>query len=297
MAEAKPTLDALRAEIDEIDDELHRLLMKRAEVALSIGAVKNSHGPEAGVMRPSREARLLRRLAAKEDGPLPKAVIIRLWREVIGAVLRLQGPFSVAVHAPEGAAAGYWDLARDHFGSLTLATAHDSPQQVLHAVTAGRAAVGILPLPDGGDPQPWWPMMLAKDPKHPRVVARLPFGAGDTVRGAPIEALVVAQSPLEETGRDRSLLVVEATEEMSRSALVADSREAKLAASVIQSWQPPSEAAVWLHLVDVEGFVPLGDKRLAQLSRRMGKGLQQIWHIGGYAVPLGAAELGPGRKG
>jgi chorismate mutase / prephenate dehydratase len=140
-------------------------------------------------------------------------------------------------------------------------------------------------------------MMLAKDPKHPRVVARLPFGAGDTVRGAPIEALVVAQSPLEETGRDRSLLVVEATEEMSRSALVADSREAKLAATVIQSWQPPSEAAVWLHLVDVEGFVPLGDKRLAQLSRRMGKGLQQIWHIGGYAVPLSTAELGPGRKG
>jgi chorismate mutase / prephenate dehydratase len=296
MAEAKPTLDALRAEIDEIDDELHRLLMKRAQVALSIGAAKNSHGPEAGFMRPSREARLLRRLAAKEDGPFPKAVIIRLWREVIGAVLRLQGPFSVAVHAPDGAA-GYWDLARDHFGSLTPATAHDSPQQVLHAVTAGRAVVGILPLPDGGDPQPWWPMMLAKDPKHPRVVARLPFGSGETVRGAPIEAFVVAQSPLEETGRDRSLLVIEATEEMSRSALLADSREAKLTANVIQSWQPPSEAAVWLHLVDVEGFVPLGDKRLAQLSRRIGKGLQQIWHIGGYAVPLSAAELGPSRKG
>jgi hypothetical protein len=29
----------------------------------------------------------------------------------------------------------------------------------------------------------------------------------------------------------------------------------------------------------------------------MGKGLQQIWHIGGYAVPLSQAELGPTRKG
>jgi len=59
MAEAKPTLDALRAEIDEIDDELHRLLMKRAKVALSIGAVKNSHGPEAGCAgsRPRRMGR------------------------------------------------------------------------------------------------------------------------------------------------------------------------------------------------------------------------------------------------
>ena len=160
MAEAEPSLDSLRAQIDAIDDQLYRLIMQRAEVALSIGAVKNAHGAETGPMRPGREARLIRRLAAKEEGPFPKAVIVRLWREIIGAVLRLQGPFSVAVYAPEGAA-GYWDLARDQFGSLTPATAHDSPQQVLNAVTAGRASVGVLPLPDGGDPQPWWPMMLA----------------------------------------------------------------------------------------------------------------------------------------
>ena len=81
----------------------------------------------------------------------------------------------------------------DRLGSLTPATAHDSPQQVLHAVTAGRAVVGILPLPDGGDPQPWWPMMLAKDPKHPRVVVRrLGSGASGERRlgaGADGEAL------------------------------------------------------------------------------------------------------------
>jgi chorismate mutase/prephenate dehydratase len=227
---------------------------------------------------------------------LPRSVIVRLWREIIGAGLRLQGPFSVAVYAPEGGG-GYWDLARDHFGSLTPATAHDSPQQVLNAVTAGRASVGVLPLPDGGDPQPWWPMMLARDPKHPRIVARLPFGTGETVRGAPVEGLAVAQCPLEETGRDRSLLIVEATEEMSRSALVAESREAGLTANVIQSWQPPSESAVWLHLIDVEGFLAPDDQRLASFGQRLGKALQQLWPVGGYPVPLAAAELGPARKG
>ena len=193
MAEAEPTLDALRAEIDAIDDQLHGLIMQRAQVALSIGALKNSHGPEAGFMRPSREARLLRRL--ERQGGWPPAQGGR--RSASGA---RSSPACCAcrdlsrwrVYAPEGAN-GYWDLARDHFGSLTPATAHDSPQQVLNAVTAGRASVGILPLPDGADPQPWWPMMLAKDPKHPRIVARLPFGSGDTVRGAPIEALAVAQ--------------------------------------------------------------------------------------------------------
>ena len=38
-------------------------------------------------------------------------------------------------------------------------------------------------------------MLLAKDPKRPRIVARLPFGSGETVRGAPIEALAVAAMP------------------------------------------------------------------------------------------------------
>ena len=55
-------------------------------------------------MRPSREARLLAPSDRQaQDGPLPKAVVVRLWREIIAGVLRLQGPFSLAVYAPEGA--------------------------------------------------------------------------------------------------------------------------------------------------------------------------------------------------
>jgi chorismate mutase/prephenate dehydratase len=291
MADAEPTLDALRAEIDSIDEQLHRLVIRRGEVTLQIGAVKNAHAPNGALIRPGREAVVLRRLAARHDGAFPKTVIVRLWRELIGAVLRLQGPFSTAVYAPEGAP-GYWDLARDHFGTLTPATAHDSPQQVLTAVLSGRATVGVLPLPGDGDEQPWWPMLLSKDNAHPRVVARLPFGAGDTIRGGPLEALAVAQCPTEETGRDRSLLVVEATAEMSRSTLAAEGQAAGLEMGVIQSWRPPNEAATWLHLVEVDGFVAGDDPRRAQFAARIDKALRQIWPIGGYAVPLSAAELG-----
>jgi chorismate mutase/prephenate dehydratase len=295
MADAEPTLDALRAEIDSIDDELHRLIMRRGEVTLQIGVVKNAQAPNGALIRPGREAIVLRRLAARHGGAFPAAVIVRLWRELIGAVLRLQGPFSTAVYAPEGAP-GYWDLARDHFGSLTSATAHDSLQQVLTAVLSGRATVGVLPLPGDGDEQPWWPMLLSNDNTHPRIVARLPFGAGDTIRGNPLEAFAVAQCPAEETGRDRSLLVVEAVAQMSRSTLAAEGQAAGLEMGVIQSWRPPNQAATWLHLVEVDGFVAVDDPRQAQFAARLDKALRQIWPIGGYAVPLSAAELGL-RKG
>jgi len=296
MADAEPTLEALRAEIDAIDEDLQRQIMRRADVALRIGRAKQANGGEAALMRPGREAQVLRQLIARHEGAFPKTVMVRLWRELMGAVLRMQGAFSIAVYAPEGAA-GYWDLARDHFGSLTPASAHDSAQQVLGALATGAASVGVLPLPESNDTQPWWPMLLGQDAKRPRVVARLPFGSGETVRGAPLEALAVAPSPVEATGRDRTLLVIEAAAPMSRSALVGKIEAAGFETAVIQSWHPVGVPPVWLHLVDVEGFVTEDDAKLARLATRIGKGLRQIWPVGGYAVPFSSAELGLAQKG
>ena len=52
MADAEPTLDALRAEIDAIDDQLHRLIMQRAEVALRIGAAQERQRARGGLHAP-----------------------------------------------------------------------------------------------------------------------------------------------------------------------------------------------------------------------------------------------------
>jgi chorismate mutase/prephenate dehydratase len=295
MADAESTLAQLRGEIDSIDDQLLALLMRRAEVAIAVGQAKNAHAPKALTIRPGREAQVLRRLVATAGGHLPKPVVVRLWRELMAMMLRLEGAFSVAVYAPPGQP-GYWDLARDHFGSLTSATAYDSAPQVVNAVGAGRASVGVLPLPDAGDPQPWWPMMLGQDAMQPRVIARLPFGAGDTVRGAPLEAFALAPCNPEPTGQDRSLLVVEATAEISRSSLLAEGRTAGLEAGTIQSWQPPGETQRWLHLLDIEGFLAAEDPRLAGFAGRLDKALGRIWPVGAYALPLTASELGISKK-
>jgi chorismate mutase-like protein len=295
MADAEPTLEALRAEIDAIDEDLHRQIMRRAEVALRIRAAKSANGSEAVFMRPGREAQVLRRLVERHQGQFPRAVIVRLWREIMTAVLRMQGPFSLAVYAPERAA-GYWDLARDHFGSLTPASAHDSPQQVLTALAAGRASVGVLPLPDADDPQPWWPNLLSHDAKRPRVIARLPFGSGETVRGAPLEALAVAPLSVEPTGRDRTLLIVEAGGPMSRSELSSRVKAAGFETAVIQSWKPASDQPLWLHLLDVEGFLTPDDAKLTRLAERIGESVRQVWPVGGYAVPFAAGDLNPGGK-
>jgi len=130
MSRNEDALNDLRRQIDEIDDGIHDLLMRRTEVAQRIGALKAG---DATFLRPGREAMVLRRLLARHRGALPKALIVRIWREIFAAVTALQGSFAVAVYAPEGSF-GYRNLARDQYGWRTPITAYRSAAQVLEAV-------------------------------------------------------------------------------------------------------------------------------------------------------------------
>jgi chorismate mutase-like protein len=292
MPAADSAIDDLRRQIDEIDTTLHDLLIRRARVVAEIGAIKgNGEGARNGYFRPGREAVIIRRLVERHHGSLPRATVVRMWREMLSATLRLQGPFAAAVYAPEESS-GYWDLARDHFGSLTPATAYEKAGQVLRAVIDGLSTVGILPVPQEGDREPWWPFLVSRDDSQPRVIARLPFGAPGNVRGDNVGALVIGRVTQEETGRDCSLFAIETAGEVSRSGM----RDALAAASLpplsVQAWRDPNDPLMRLHLIELDGFVLSDDPRFLKLARRRGE-ISHVWPLGGYAVPFTAAELDP----
>ena len=68
MSASPPSLEELRREIDEIDDAIHDLLMRRAQVVEQVGIAKR---PDNQIVRPGREAVILRRLAARHTGSFP----------------------------------------------------------------------------------------------------------------------------------------------------------------------------------------------------------------------------------
>jgi chorismate mutase-like protein len=284
MAAPETPLDELRREIDGIDDALHDLMMRRAELVLRIGRAKAAAGSAGSPLRPGREASVLRRLVGRHHGPLPAGVVVRIWRELMSAALALQGPFAVAVHS----APGCRELARDHFGALTPLLPHDSGWQVLRAVAEGEATVGVLPLPTLDEPDPWWRHLLGKDAKAPRIVARLPF-AGLPPRGD-AEAFAVARGPAEPSGRDRSLIAIESAPQTSVSTLAGVLRAGGLEPVRSLAWRDPQPGAAWLHLVELDGFVAPDDVRLGRLGQG-GEMLRRLWPVGGYAVPFTAAEL------
>jgi chorismate mutase-like protein len=296
MPEGASAIETLRREIDALDSQMHDLLIRRSEVAARIGALKSgtgagaaprANGHDGALLRPAREAIILRRLVERHRGPLPWGTVVRIWRELMSAVLRAQGPFAVAVYAPAAEVTGnYWDLARDHFGTHTPMSVHESALQVLRAVIDGSATVGILPLPRDDDSQPWWTHLMSADASTPRVCAKLPFGAPGIARGHAVEAFAVGRVAPEATGEDCSLFVLETAAETSRRALVEALQAASFAVSGAWNCRPAQEPALAYHLVELAGFVTPEDERWRGLAARYGNSLRHTWPLGAYAVPL-----------
>jgi chorismate mutase-like protein len=283
MSSPNTALEELRREIDQIDDAIHDLLMRRAQVVERVGASKGPN--ERFFLRPGREAVILRRLLARHTGSFPVAVVVRMWREMIGALTRLQGPFAVAVLAPEERR-GFWDVARDHYGSFTPMIPVNSPAAAVRAVSDGTATVGIVPYPAEDDGDPWWRFLVSSDPRTPRVVARLPFGGRGNARGEDRDALAIALMAPEPTGDDRSLLGIELGVDLSRGRLKDALEAVGLRPVGFCTWHARDPGGPSVHLVEIADFVDLRDARLAAFVERMGDVPVRINTIGGYAVPL-----------
>ena len=285
MSDNTPSLDDLRRQIDEIDDGIHDLLMRRTELARQIGRAK---GQGAVFMRPGREARVLRRLVARHHGPFPKPVIARIWREIVSVFTRLQGPFAAAAFAPQEGP-DLASLARDHFGSLTPITRFESEMGVLRAVSSGKANIGVLPLPEADSGMPWWPALARVGKATPKIIARLPFAALDGGRGDSPQAVVVSLAEPEESGDDRSYLIVELDEAVSRGALKTLLSDAGFEVRDIQASVDSPDRT--LHLAEVAGFLSGDDKRIAALLLAEADTVKHAWSVGSFAVPLTAEDL------
>src|SRR3990172_4303744 len=91
-------LDEFRSRINDLDEQILKLLNQRAEAALRIGELKRRQ--DLPYFVPEREAEIVRRLLGLNPGPLPVEGIKAVWREILSASLALEHPLSVAYLGP-----------------------------------------------------------------------------------------------------------------------------------------------------------------------------------------------------
>jgi chorismate mutase len=247
---AGPSLEAVRQQIDAIDAELLRLLDQRAGLAGDVAAAKAAAGDAAKFgLRPGREAQLLRSLLAKPRRGASAALVVRVWREMIGESLKLQGPFHLAVWGGKDPGRAV-ELARLRFGAAPPVRQVAKPEEALATARApGGVAVCAL-APDSA----WWGRLLA-EPKL-KVFAALPCLAA----WGPLAALAVAEVEVEPTGDDRTFWVTDAAQPNSQI-MEALSRDGVAAT--------PLAEAGGLKLFVLAGYYQAEDERLARAPGRL----------------------------
>jgi chorismate mutase-like protein len=296
MQSEKEGLDRFRREIDEIDDQIHDLLMRRTEIVHEVARVKNrarkvsedEHLVPSLAMRPEREAAILRRLKDRHRGELPFHVISQLWRELINAKTRLQGPMSVALYRGNDGARDFdaRDLARAYYGAASPLKLYDDAFSALDDVVRNAGVIGILPIPVAGESDPWWPHLLAFDGINPlggpRIVLRLPFLIHDSQAPDYPEAMTIACMDQAPSGDDRSLFIAVCAAGVLERDVRAQGEANGLSFEVIDLHDG---ADARLFLLESPAFVAVDDPRLSRVSEGDGP-VRQLRSIGGYAAPI-----------
>jgi prephenate dehydratase/chorismate mutase len=85
---SEPKITSPRVEIDAIDSEILRLLNRRAEIALRVGAAKKD--VDTSLCDPKRETEVLDRLTQENPGPFDERSVVNIFQRIIDESLNLQ---------------------------------------------------------------------------------------------------------------------------------------------------------------------------------------------------------------
>jgi len=278
-----PELDAIRQKIDELDNRIHDTLMERAELVLKVGEEKKKNNIQ--IVQPAREARMIRRLLGRHKGALPEMAVVRIWRELVGAVSLLQTGLKVTVVQADAQGTEHWDLARDYFGSCLPMTKSASAVSAISTLKEGKTTFAVVPRPDIEEEQPWWTFLDPNAAEPMNIIISLPHGSDPENKNTEARALVVSKSGFDDSGDDNSFLLIQCGADVSRGKLVDLAKKANITALHLSSKRNASPHMPALHLMEVKDYIGKNDKRLKDFIAAFEDPGANVICVGGYPVP------------
>ncbi len=139
-------LKDLRERIDEIDEEILKLVNERAELAKKIGEIKKKNNMEIHV--PEREREIFEKILKlnKEvyGEKFPSEALVHIYREIISACLSLEKRLKIAYLGPKATFTHQASL--EFFGFSAQYVPCTTIRDVFSEVESGRADYGVVPV-------------------------------------------------------------------------------------------------------------------------------------------------------
>lgn len=139
-----PDIRDLRQKIDKIDDQLLKLINRRAALAIQIGKEKSKKNLSNHFHVPHREREIIERLQNGNAGPFPNDSVEAVFREIFSATLALEKPLRIAYLGPETTFSH--QAALKQFGHSAVFTPFNSIENIFAEVEKDRCDYGIVPV-------------------------------------------------------------------------------------------------------------------------------------------------------
>lgn len=149
----KKNIKVMRKDIDKVDQEIVKLINKRAKLALEVGKSKEKDG--AVIYVPSREKEVMRNVfsagkkAGGAKGVLSEEALENIYSEIISACRNIETPTKIAFLGPW--ATFTHQAAIKKFGSSGFFVPSSTPIEVLKEVESGRTDFGVVPIENSNE--------------------------------------------------------------------------------------------------------------------------------------------------
>ncbi|MDP7056966.1 MAG: prephenate dehydratase [Nitrospinaceae bacterium] len=134
----------IRNKIDQIDDQLLKLINQRGELAIKIGQEKSRDNSSKHFHVPHRERAIIERIIKGSKGPFPDESLESVFREIFSATLALEKPLRIGFLGPETTFSH--QAAIKQFGHSSEFIAHPNIESVFRQVEQGACDYGLVPV-------------------------------------------------------------------------------------------------------------------------------------------------------
>ena len=137
------SLEDLRASLDQIDDDIARLLNRRADIVLEVKKTKEKENID--IYSPARERQILDRIVTVvPDGNFPRGALERIFSNIISATRSLIGQLHVSYVGSENSLA--YSASLKQFGETLKFCPESAIEDVFSKVESGESHYGVVPV-------------------------------------------------------------------------------------------------------------------------------------------------------